>query len=157
MGATLIRRSTLADANAQRAPGLFREIMFWLIHKLQGNLPSANEIVRLIDSTTLDLNLHHHYAWAKFRSTKAGIKPHTVYDPHACIPTFFEMGEARAHDAKAAASLPLLTGATYVFDRAYNNYEWYARLTKQNIVSVQRSHLKQHNSLHYYPQTFSGG
>ncbi|WP_254776338.1 hypothetical protein [Nitrosomonas sp. Nm34] len=86
MGATLIRRSTLADANAQRAPGLFREIMFWLIHKLQGNLPSANEIVRLTDSTTLDLNLHH-YAWAKFRSTKAGIKLHTVYDLHACIPT----------------------------------------------------------------------
>ena len=84
LGATLIRRSTLADANAQRAPGLFREIMFWLIHKLQGNLPSANEIVRLIDSTTLDLNLHH-YAWAKFRSTKVGIKLHTVYDPHACM------------------------------------------------------------------------
>jgi hypothetical protein len=137
LGATLIRRSTLADANAQRAPGLFFEIMFWLIHKLQGNLSSANEIVRLIDSTTLDLNLHH-YAWAKFRSTKAGIKLHTVYDPHACIPTFFEMGEARAHDAKAAASLPLLTGATYVFDRAYHNYEWYARLTKQNIRFVGR-------------------
>ena len=84
LGATLIRRSTLADANAQRAPGVFREIMLWLIHKLQGNLPSANEIVRLIDSTTVDLNLHH-YAWAKFRSTKAGIKLHTVYNPHPCM------------------------------------------------------------------------
>ncbi|SFF21909.1 hypothetical protein [Nitrosomonas sp. Nm166] len=79
-GATAIRRSTLADANAQRAPGIFREIMFWLIQRLQCSALPANEIVRLIDSTTLDLNLHH-YAWANFRSTKAGVKIHTVYDP----------------------------------------------------------------------------
>ncbi len=137
LGASLIRRSTLADANAQRDPGLFREVLFWLIQKLQHSLPTSDEIVRLIDSTTLDLNLTH-YAWAKFRSTKAGIKIHTVYDPHAQTPTFFEMGEARTHDAQAVANLPLLSGATYVFDRAYNDYAWYAQLTKQNIRFVGR-------------------
>lgn len=60
LGSTLIRRSTLADANAQRAPGIFREIMFWLMQKIQSRLPSFNEIVRVINFTTLELNLHHY-------------------------------------------------------------------------------------------------
>jgi hypothetical protein len=96
----------------------------------------------LIDSTTVDLNLHD-YARAKFRSTKAGIKLHAVYDPHACIPTFFEMGEARAHDAKAVASLPLLASATYVFDRACNNYGGYARLIHVCVAKYGAHMIKQ--------------
>ncbi|SFF21883.1 hypothetical protein SAMN05428977_10742 [Nitrosomonas sp. Nm166] len=50
------------------------------------------------------------------------------------------MSEARAHDAKAATSLPLVSAATYVFDRAYSDYDWFAQLTKQNIHFV--THMK---------------
>jgi hypothetical protein len=39
-------------------------------------------MVRLMDSTTIDLNLNQ-FQWAEFRSTKAGIELHTVYDPEA--------------------------------------------------------------------------
>lgn len=49
--------------------GIFLEIMFWLIQMLQSRLPSSNEIVWLIDFTTLELNLHH-YAWAKILKCK---------------------------------------------------------------------------------------
>lgn len=133
----LVRRSTLADANATRNPSLFREVFFWLLSRLRGEMSEAQELVRLIDSTTIDLNLNR-YTWAKFRSTKAGIKIHTVYDPHAQTPTYFEMTQAKCHDAKAGQDLPLLNGATYVFDRAYNNYGWYHQLTQRNIYFVGR-------------------
>jgi putative transposase len=137
LGASPIRRSTLADANASRNPSLFREVFFWLLSRLRGELPEAQELVRLIDSTTIDLNLNR-YGWAKFRSTKGGVKIHTVYDPHAQTPTYFEMTHAKCNDAKAGKDLPLLDGATYVFDRAYNDYGWYWRLTLRNIAFVGR-------------------
>ena len=134
LGASLIRRSTLADANASRNPSLFREVFFGLLARLREAAPETRELVRLIDSTTIDLNLNR-YAWAKFRSAKAGVKIHTVYDPHAQTPTYFEMTHAQCHDAKAGKELPLLDGATYVFDRAYNDYAWYDRLTQRISAS----------------------
>ena len=137
LGASLVRRSTLADANASRNPSLFREVFFGLLARLREAAPETRELVRLIDSTTIDLNLNR-YAWAKFRSAKAGVKIHTVYDPHAQTPTYFEMTHAQCHDAKAGKELPLLDGATYVFDRAYNDYAWYDRLTQRNIRFVGR-------------------
>ncbi|MDQ7058675.1 MAG: hypothetical protein Q9N62_09665 [Ghiorsea sp.] len=41
------------------------------------------------------------------------------------VPTFFSITTASKHDKKAAEKMPLLDGATYVFDRAYNDYAWY--------------------------------
>jgi len=48
-----------------------------------------------------------------------------VYYPIANVPTFFSITEASKHDKKAAEAMPLLDGATYVFDRSYNDYAWY--------------------------------
>ena len=81
---------------------IFQETFFYLLEKVRANLPSkeAGELVRLIDSTTIDLNLNQ-FQWAKFRGTKAGIKLHTVYDPKAQVPTYFEMTHAKVNDRKA--------------------------------------------------------
>jgi hypothetical protein len=35
------------------------------------------------------------------------------------------MTQAKVNDRKAANTLPIITHATYVFDRAYNDYHWY--------------------------------
>ena len=81
----------------------------------------AAEMLRLIDSTIIDLNFNQ-FEWASFRSAKGGIKLHMVYDPDAEMPTFFEMTAAKVNDRKAAHKLSILPGATYVVDRAYNDY-----------------------------------
>ena len=39
---------------------------------------------------------------------------------------------------KAAERMPLLDGATYVFDRAYNDYTWYQHMDKRDIRFVGR-------------------
>jgi IS4 transposase len=84
LGTGTICRSSLSDANKNRPVALFQETFFYLLEKVRANLPGkvAGEMVRLIDSTTIDLNLNQ-FQWAQFRSTKAGIKLHTVYDPKA--------------------------------------------------------------------------
>jgi IS4 transposase len=125
LGVRGIRRSTLADANKKRPLGLYKELFFSLLGQVQTKTAKeAQQVIRLIDSTTIDLNKQH-FSWAHFRSHKAGIKLHFIYDPEQEVPTFFSMIQAKVNDRKAANTLPIITNATYVFDRAYNDYGWY--------------------------------
>jgi hypothetical protein len=139
LGTDLVRRSSLADANGTRPVEIFQETFLYLLDQVRISLPKndAQEMVRLIDSTTIDLNLNQ-FEWADFRSTKAGIKLHTVYDPNAEVPVYFEMTKAKVNDRKALTKLPMLTGMTYVVDRAYNDYGWYYALTQQGSKFVGR-------------------
>ncbi len=139
LGVERIKRSSLSDANNNRPSAIFMETFFYLLGKVRGELPRKveEEMVRLIDSTTIDMNLNQ-FEWASFRSTKAGIKLHTVYDPDADIPTYFEMTAAKINDRKAAHKLPIIPGAIYVVDRAYNDYGWYYSLTQQGTSFVGR-------------------
>lgn len=139
LGVKGIKRSSLSDANNSRPSAIFMETFYYLLGKVREALPRKDiaEMVRLIDSTTIDLNLNQ-FEWASFRSTKAGIKLHTIYDPEAEVPTYFEMTAAKVNDRKAAHKLPILPGATYVVDRAYNDYGWYFSLTQQGTRFVGR-------------------
>lgn len=125
LGVKAIRRSTLAEANKKRPLGIYKELFFSLLGQVQAETAKeAQQAIRLIDSTTIDLNKQQ-FSWAHFRSGKAGIKLHVIYDPEQETPTFFSMTQAKVNDRKAANTLPIITNATYVFDRAYNDYGWY--------------------------------
>lgn len=139
LGASRINRSSLADANSNRPSAIFCETFYYLLEKVRSKLPKndANQMVRLIDSTTIDLNLNQ-FKWAKFRSKKAGIKLHTVYDPHAEIPVYFSLTEAKTNDAKELNNLPMMPNTTYVVDRAYNNYSWFYSLNQDGSKFVGR-------------------
>jgi len=136
-GASEAKRSTLSDANRERPSGIYLEVFYWLLNQLRKPEMKHEDAVRLIDSTTIDL-CKQQFNWATFRSAKAGIKVHTVYDPKANVPTFFSITEASKHDKKAAEEMPLLDGATYVFDRAYNDYAWYYNMDQRDIRFVGR-------------------
>ena len=75
LGTRTIHRSSLSDANSKRPTKVFQETFFYLLEQVRNKLPKcdASEMVRLIDSSTIDLNLNQ-FEWADFRSTKAGIK-----------------------------------------------------------------------------------
>jgi len=121
LGSSSVKRSTLSDANGLRPSQMYLELFYCLLGQARTGRKNSKEMVRLIDSTTIDL-CKQQFEWAHFRSGKAGIKVHTVYDPDANTPTFFSITAAKCHDRKAAQKMPLLSGATYVFDRAYNDY-----------------------------------
>ena len=125
IGVKPIKRATLAEANESRPVGLYEELFYAMLGKVRRSVArEATEVVRLIDSTTVSLN-QQQFGWAKFRTHQNGIKLHLVYDPNTEVPTFFSMTAAKKNDCEAAKSIPLIPGATYVFDRAYNHYEWY--------------------------------
>lgn len=137
IGARQVKRSTLADANAKRPSGIYMELFYWLLGQSRDKRIQQKDAVRLIDSTTIDL-CKKQFEWAEFRSGKSGVKVHTVYDPDAKVPTFFSITSAKAHDKKVAEKMPLLDGATYVFDRAYNDYAWFREMTDRQIHFVGR-------------------
>ena len=152
LGVKSIKRSTLAKANEERPVAIYEELFYMMLNKVRGSVANeAKEVVRLIDSTTISLN-QQQFAWAKFRTHQNGMKLHFVYDPNNKAPTYFSMTPAKMNDCEAAKSIPLITGATYVFDRAYNYYEWYyknlhlknnkfvGRMKKNTCYEVLKTH-----------------
>ena len=139
LGSRHISRSSLSDANGNRPAEIFSETFYYLLNKVREKLPKidASQMIRLIDSTTIDLNLNQ-FKWATFRSKKAGIKLHTVYDPNAAVPVYFSLTEAKTNDAKELKNLPMMSNTTYVVDRAYNNYSWFYSLDQDNSKFVGR-------------------
>ena len=117
-----MHRSSLSDANSHRPIGVFQATFFYVLVQGRNKLPQsdASEMVRWIDSTTIDLHLNL-CQWANVKSTKAGIKWHTVYDPNAELPVYFAMTCAKVNARKAWQNLPRMAGMMYVVDRAYND------------------------------------
>jgi len=126
-------------------------LFYWLLGQSRDKRIHHKDAVRLIDSTTIDLCKQQFESprgaslaqaqftsWAEFRSGKAGVKIHTVYDPDAKVPTFFSITHAKKRDKKAAEKMPLIDGASYVFDRAYNDYSWFHDMTERRIHFVGR-------------------
>jgi hypothetical protein len=59
------------------------------------------------------------FQWAKFRSTKSGIKVHTMLDIVTEIPPMFAITEAAVNDVNAMDWIPYEPLACYIFDRGY--------------------------------------
>jgi len=116
---------------------MYMELFYWLLGQSRGQRIQHKDAIRLIDSTTVDL-CKQQFEWAEFRSGKSGVKIHTVYDPDANVPTFFSITKAKQHDKRAAERMPLLACATYVFDRAYNDYSWFHDMTERQIYFIGR-------------------
>ena len=62
------------------------------------------------------------FSWAKYKSTRSGIKFHTQLDLCGNIPVFIDISEAIQSDVAALDALPLEAGAIYVLDRAYIDF-----------------------------------
>lgn len=128
LGLCRIARSSLADANAKRPAEVFAAVLSTLIAKLAPkHAREMGESLRLIDSTSLDLN-HMSENWARFSTGVCGAKAHVVYDPDAACPLYVAVTAQRTNDITAAKQMPIDPGATYVFDLGYYDFRWWAKL-----------------------------
>jgi len=133
-GKSLITRSNLAKANANRDCKIFEEFAYKMISIAQEKrITKEFELsgrFYAFDSTTIDLCLNLFW-WASFRKTKGGIKVHTLYDVVTQIPIFLHITEAKVHDMNAMDEIPYEPNAYYIFDRGYFDL---ARLFTINLI-----------------------
>jgi IS4 transposase len=145
LGASVPRRSTLADANALRPVAVFCELLSTMMKQAHRGLRRAlADTTYLIDSTGLRLN-GLSAGWARFSAGVCGAKLHVVYDADADRPIYAAITAAKVNDITAAQAMPITPGATYVFDLGYYDYAWWARMDAAGCRIVTR--FKTHTPL----------
>ncbi len=124
-----VKRSTLSEANEKRDWRIYYELAQHLLKRARklytgqnvSDINLLNEIYA-IDSSTVDL-CKSVFSWAKFRSTKSGIKIHASIDIKTEIPDFVCITNAKVHDVKIIDLLDITQSSIYIFDRAYMDYK----------------------------------
>ena len=121
-GTTPVNRSVLSKANTLRDYQVYEKYAYHLVKLAQGKrIGKAFELLGQFyacDSTTIDLCMSL-FDWAKFKSTKSGIKVHTQIDVVTEIPTSFIITEANVADVNAMDWIEYEPLACYIFDRGY--------------------------------------
>jgi hypothetical protein len=121
-GKTPVNRQGLSKANLVRDYKIFEEFAFYMVAIAQSKRITKEFELHgrfyAIDSTTINLCLSV-YRWAKFRSTKSGIKMHTQIDIITEIPVFYRITNANVSDFKSMDWFTYEPNACYVFDRGY--------------------------------------
>jgi len=144
----IVARSTLADANERRDWRLYADLAQRLVVKARrlyvdepiglDALDARERTVYALDATTVDLCLSL-FRWARFRTTKAGIKLHTLLDIRGAIPVFIWITDAKRADVEVLDVLVPEPGSIYLFDRAYVDFTRLHRLNEDRAIFVTRA------------------
>lgn len=122
-----VARNTLANANKVRDWRIYADlaqVLIGIARPLYADEDLGLDLdntVYALDASTIDLCLSV-FPWASFRSTKSGVKLHTLLDLRGNIPTFLHISNARLHDVNALDMLAPEPGAFYVMDRGYVDF-----------------------------------
>lgn len=121
-GSGVVNRSLLSRANSIRNPKIFEAFASYMISIAQDcRIDKEFELYGkfyAFDSSTIDLCMSI-FEWAKFKSTKSGIKLHTQIDVVTQIPTLIIMTNANVADVNAMDLINYEPQACYIFDRGY--------------------------------------
>ena len=141
---SLIKKSTLADANERRDWRIWADLAAVLIRRARKiyieedlGLDLKNTVYAL-DSSTIDLCMSL-FPWALFRSTKSAVKIHTLLDLRGAIPAFIYLSDGKTHDTKVLDMLVFEPGAFYVMDRGYMDFQRLFRLHQSGAFFVTRA------------------
>jgi hypothetical protein len=138
-------KSNLAYANQHRPAALFQQLFWKALERFrsQSMLGSSQKPFRfknkllLLDSTTISLCLSL-FPWAQFKKVKGGVKAHVLLDHDDYMPQFIHFTGAAHSDVKAAHLLPVQRGSIIVMDRAYIDYDLWAKWITQGMYFVTR-------------------
>jgi hypothetical protein len=139
-----IAHSTLADANSSRDWRIYHDLAQGLIARARRLYASESfgleleQTVYALDSTTIDLCLSL-FPWARFRSSKAAVKLHTLLGLRGPIPTMISISEGKQADVRILDELILEPGAFYVMDRGYVDFARLHRFVLAGAFFVTRA------------------
>lgn len=137
LDADRLARSTLSDANARRPPEVFAATFAMLAGMADRQTRhEGSEMIRLIDSSPIPLGKICN--WATWNGRIRGMKMHVVYDPKGDVPRSVEITQATVNDVEIGCKTKIEAGATYVFDKGYCRFVWWANIHKSEAFFVTR-------------------
>jgi len=121
--------ATLSRANNKRDWRIYQSFGYYLINKARklyqkdtAFLDQLDGTFYALDSSTIDLCLSV-FQWAHFREQKGAIKLHTLLDLKGNIPAFVHITDGTVHDVNVLDKLLIESGACYIMDRGYVDYQ----------------------------------
>ena len=139
------KKSTLSYANIHRPCELYETLFYQTLERVKLLSPGLKKKSKFrfknrlfsIDSTVMDLCLSL-FPWAKYRRTKGAIKLHMLLDHEGYLPTYALITVGKVSDIQFARLLDLPPDSIVAMDRAYNDYELFAKWTDRKIWFVTR-------------------
>jgi hypothetical protein len=137
-----VTRSTLSDANARRSYRIYEDLFYALLERCRDLTPKhrfrfKNPLYSL-DATMIDLSLES-FPWARYKSRKGALRLHYQLDHSGDIPVFMVMTDGKTQEIIAAKSnLSIIPDSIYCFDRGFNDYAWFQRITDEGAFFVTR-------------------
>ena len=139
-------RATLAYANEHRPWQLYEDVFHQVLaecravaaHQSSGRrkFRFKHKLISL-DATVSDLCASM-FDWAHFRRTKGAVKLHLLLDHDGFLPCYAVITAGKQHEVGVARQLSYQAGTLLVMDRGYNDYAWFADLTRQGVYFVTR-------------------
>lgn len=136
-------RSTLSYANEHRSWHIYEDVFNRLASMCQAEARDQKARFRFkhpllsLDSTTIPLCLSM-FEWAKYVRTKGAIKLHLVLDNQSFLPQYAVLSEGRTSDIAMARKMEFQPGTMLVFDRGYEDHNWWRKLTAGGVNFVTR-------------------
>jgi putative transposase len=141
LGTAPIRRSTLADANSKRKTDVFADAARLLMSSAKRQLRQEGDaLLYLLDSTSITLKGPGFDAWTSTHRTRntQGIKLHVLYAGNEAVPVRHSLTPPNVNDIDEGVKLPIESGAIYVFDKGYCDYNWWSRIDTAHAIFVTR-------------------
>lgn len=139
-------RATLAYANEHRPWQLYEDVFHQLlgtcravaVHPFGGQrkFRFKHKLISM-DATVIDLCASV-FDWAHFRRAKGAVKLHLLLDHDGFLPCYAVITEGKQHEVRVARQLSYAPGTLLVMDRGYQDYAWFAELTRQGVYFVTR-------------------
>lgn len=137
-----IRRSTLSEALAKRDTRPFtdmlRELMATCSRTLRKHTQDTADLLYLLDSTPIILKGRGFNQWVSSNGRISGLKVHVLMNHANGCPTVQSITEASVNDIDQRHIVQPEKGATYVFDKGYCDYNWWAELDQAGAYFVTR-------------------
>ncbi len=137
-----VSKTNLARTNERRSYKIFENFAMFMIGLAKQYIEPKEFPVKgkiyAFDSTTIDLCMSIFW-WAKYKSTKGGIKVHTLFDTQTRIPEFIHITEAQLNDVLLMDVIEYEPKAYYIFDRAYIDFKRLNKIEKVGAYFVTRA------------------
>lgn len=140
-----VPHSTLADANKRRDWQIYQSLFYAMLERCRNLTPARkfkfkNPLYSL-DSTIIELALSA-FPWSKCSKRRGAIKLHYQFENASNLPVFMAVTEGARQDMVVAAEeIKLIPDSIYCFDKGFNDYAWFRRITDEGAYFVTRPRI----------------